>query len=433
MLKIQLGIKNVKLVLIMSVYVVLCLCLTSINIKYSINIKGFNFQFSTVYAVVILSIISISSFFVKKSSISKEMAYFIGWTVFEIVIILVMSMFRDVSFMCTIDELIVLLVPFVLCIHMKEYVINKIGILLAIVTVGNFVSLQVYIYTMFYSVAQRLLGWGVNRFGAASVRADTTMGAATSSSIYLYTIVVICLYLLGQELSKFWRRYVYISLGITLFAQLLLQTRSGLVMSALVVLYYLLKSKNYKIKRYLIRAFSLGAVCIISLKKEIVLDIINRIKNLDNYTAASDLLRKQLIENGLMKWNENICFGSGMGQGLTRLNQINRMSNTIGNPHNQYISFLIDFGLIGILLFSICIIIFFVDVFRNKKDKFLLISSVCMLLVAFNTETLFTQSLRGAIIVWNLVIVIVLSRNDSNIEKDDGNEKNSNIHTTRCG
>ena len=427
MYKIKLG--NIRLLLIMSVYFVICLSLTSINVKYSIDLYGLKFPFYILYAIFVLGIISVVDCIVEKKFVTRNAAYYICWILLEIAIILVMGLFKDVSYICVIDELIVFLVPFVLCVHIKKYSINKNSIIMMMVTVGNIVSMQVYIYTFFYRIAQQLLGWGANRFGTGSVRADTTMGAATSTSIYLYTIVVMCLYLLCQQLSNFKKKYIYCSLGVILFAQLLLQTRSGILMSAMIIVYFLFKSYNYKVNRNLIYAFGGGAFFIIAWKKDIILSFFSRFVGTNKMTAVSDSLRMQLMKEGINKWNDNILFGDGFGQGLARINQITRMSDAIGNPHNQYISFLIDFGLIGLLLFAVCGIIFFVSNYRNKTDKFLLVACIFLLLIAFNTETLLTQSLKNAIIVWNLVIIVVLD----SCKKGEKNEEDSDIYTSRIG
>ena len=394
----------------LSTVVMMTLCLTNINMTFSLTMGYMEFYLATLYSAFILLFIFVVKQKLLLRSVDGIIKAFVWWIIFELMLVILMVFFKDISLLCLLDELIVFMLPLIVCIIFKYYSNYWRGIYLTLITIGNLVAIQAIIYTFIYSLAISYLGWGDNKFGEGLARADTTIGAATSSSVFLFSTVVICLLLISKKLSMPVRNYVIFSLIFILFGQLVLQTRSGLMMSGIVLFSFLMQEKNKKYRKYFIIAFIMVLIYLIYYQSELISEFIGRLNQTDSYTANSDDLRRELFENGIRKFLDNPIFGGGFGQGLGRIHDIRELRDVMYNPHNQYLAFGIDFGIIGLLIVLLIIFRMLKHYYSRTKNRLLVIAFLCMLLISFNTESMFTSELRTCIAVWNILFAIAIEK-----------------------
>ena len=134
----------------LSTVVMMTLCLTNINMTFSLTMGYMEFYLATLYSAFIL----LSILVIKQKQLSRSIdgiiKAFVVWIFFELVLVVLMGFFKDISLLCLLDELIVLVLPLIVCVIFKHYSIYWRSIYLTLVTIGNLVAFQAIIYTFVY-------------------------------------------------------------------------------------------------------------------------------------------------------------------------------------------------------------------------------------------------------------------------------------------
>jgi len=212
-----------------------------------------------------------------------------------------------------------------------------------------------------YSIAQffmynslvRLIGRGVIS-ADYQTRHSTLLGSSITTS-YFFVISIPMMMMGLQFLSERWKKRCIVSIGLSCFSVILLQSRISFVVLAVYFIIYFLKYGKKIRTRY--KILVIIAVCAL-LYWTLTNDSLSRL-----YTSylggESTEMRFRAIETGLHAFQQRPLFGSGLAKYYKRLwDSFSRNINIFGeatlvDPHNMYIFLLDEIGAIGIIIYLI--------------------------------------------------------------------------------
>lgn len=192
--------------------------------------------------------------------------------------------------------------------------------------------------------------------------------------IYLSVQFVLALFLLFN--SKFFNKVQKIILFAVLFFGLFFLARKGVILSFFILLpLYLIniiKSKPVMISSISIVIIAFFAFMFVPEIKNRYAELWNKESYIKNEVTSTGI-RLVLWENSLELIKESPIFGYGIGDIQDLLSQQMKSNGFLvlaerkSNCHNQYLQFVLSFGLIGFAFFIITIFYFFIK-FKNENN-----------------------------------------------------------------
>lgn len=229
-----------------------------------------------------------------------------------------------------------------------------------------------------------------------------------------YTIVLVLTYMLSIRdnisIPKF---YVYIS--VLIIGSLFTGSRGSIWTILLIILFYfLVKNKNKLF--FIINLFILGFSFLAFKPINHITSFVPRIMNLDGGSRTVTLYNS--LELFAKQPISNILFGTGISGFFPYTNWLTNHGTVENNtfiyngkillvqPHNTYLYLLIETGLIGLLIFVIIFIMFFVNL-EDGKNKFYHYLVVFSALLLNNFDAIFLVQ-PSASSLWWLILFFVL-------------------------
>lgn len=132
----------------------------------------------------------------------------------------------------------------------------------------------------------------------------------------------------------------------------------------------------------------------------------------DGYVEVSTSSRVNLWQSALKTWGKDsatMLFGVGVGSGLISMYESGAMNTSREIVNNQYVSLLLEGGIVGVALLIVSLALVF-RVVCKIQDKLLIIS----LIIAYMVSLLFFSGLPNALHIYLLTgLLVVISRNSS--------------------
>ncbi len=132
----------------------------------------------------------------------------------------------------------------------------------------------------------------------------------------------------------------------------------------------------------------------------------------DGYVEVSTSSRVNLWQSALKTWSKDpatMLFGVGIGSGLISMYESGAMNTSREIVNNQYVSLLLEGGIVGTVLLIVSLVLVF-RVVCKTRDKLLLSS----LIIAYMVSLLFFSGLPNALHIYLLTgLFVVISRNSS--------------------
>lgn len=222
---------------------------------------------------------------------------------------------------------------------------------------------------------------------------------ATYMSMYVAISIVTLLYYLVQE-KKLSNQFFY-SLGIVILSAGLVQLSSRAVVIALLIIinvafpFFMLKGKQRLYFIIIATVFSAASIFIITTVNSFKVRYIGELKN--DLTQVS--VNNELLEPRIVRWKlamqlvkQSPIIGHGNGSEKAMLKQLyfeNKLYISYlneFNAHNQYLSFLLKTGIIGLLIYLYAL--FFGFSLAVKKRDFLFLSFMIIVAVVSVSENI---------------------------------------------
>lgn len=386
---------------LLGIYVLL-LMPNSISTKYSILLGNRQIRLNILILLLILFIDKFQEFNKIKLLRIDELFYSF-FLIFAIISALINTLFMqdNLAIFSVIDGIIVLLVPFIYYIKIIN-IVNKNLVedyFYGIVILGILISIQVF----FNSYFAKIMIWEV-QFD----RAVTTVGAATTTALVLYSIFTISIY----QMLKTNKFFFKISSFILILAILFTETRSAIILMFLLLTSYffnfdfLIKKKLWKFTLFLI----LILILVYFINPRILNSIFDRF--FTNKSISSNELRVLYAKNALLEIKKHLIIGTGVGLGIIRYNDVNVLASQLINPHNQHLSFLLEMGIIGYVLF----ILFVTTTIIKAKKKYIsgkniiLRAFVLLVFLGFMFETVLNIDMRSSMSFWILITSLAIQQ-----------------------
>ncbi|MBR4237553.1 O-antigen ligase family protein [bacterium] len=385
---------RIKFLLLCFVYICWTCIPNSINVRYSIELGNARFQLSIIVGAIILLVIIplVNRRLFKDRRLSILLVLFCFFSFLTSLAKLKGN--SDLSLWETIDELLVFVLPIlfvksVLSIQNERY---KQLFMYAMIVVGAVVAMQVFMLSLF----GKWLGW---QNSIVESRGFTTIGAATASADFVFMSFVVC-YITAMKTK---RKILFLFLALFLLSMIVMQTRSAILLTALFLIYAILKEKlSTKLKLIILGAVILIGIAV--LYPSFLSNFISRVFVSNSDTFYSGIERKRLATVGLNVFFDNPLFGGGGGLILYRISRITYAPYYIGNSHNQWVALLAEHGIIGVVLFLLIVFTFLRKTEWNKYSKLAVAAVLLMLLLGFFFETFITTDIRMTTTFWGLVL-----------------------------
>jgi len=236
-----------------------------------------------------------------------------------------------------------------------------------------------------------------------------------------------CYQFLTDEKSK--GRLKYILLGILfLFNIILTFSRTALLGAAVLIIVFILLSKNNKIKKILV--FSLLATLLILFFSETLRTFVIKIVLKDNHDAG----RFEMWDYGMTVFRESSLFQKMTGQGYTKITSDLFIYSKHKSFHNAYIQVLLQYGIIGLAFFVGIIISSIFNSFKiMRKNHFLgvMFLSMTISMIAYmltNTTLIMHSNIDSYMLTAFYIILPMYVKNAVEIgEFEEFSTKNESI------
>ena len=222
---------------------------------------------------------------------------------------------------------------------------------------------------------------------------------ATYMSMYVALSIVILLYYLIQS-GSFWKRFFYV-VGIGILSAGLVQLSSRAVVIALLIIiniafpFFMLKGKKRLFFIVMATLFSAASIFLITTVNSFKVRYIGELKNdLTQVSVNNELLEPRIarwkLAVQLVKQSPIIGHGNGSEKGMLKQlyfeNKLYISYLNEFNAHNQYLSFLLKTGIIGLLIYLY--VLFFGFSLAVKKKDFLFLSFMIIVAVVSVSENI---------------------------------------------
>jgi O-antigen ligase len=202
----------------------------------------------------------------------------------------------------------------------------------------------------------------------------------------IFAIISCSIFLFASKTVDRTYKVVFIIFSIILFAIILfLAARIALITAAVFLFILITTSKLSSLKKFSLAYISLVFLILISFTLPSSRSRLNEIINLktDQFIPGNTVSQRVLILDCTFKtFSENIFFGSGSGHSQKKLDECyNSKGWQAGaqesfNPHNQFLSVGINYGVIMILVFIVCLFIIFRKIFKLPEGKYYCIAII---------------------------------------------------------
>ncbi len=229
-------------------------------------------------------------------------------------------------------------------------------------------------------------------------RISTTVGAATGSSAMVFLLGVLCFY---SSLQLFKNRILPVTiLFIIAVALLLLLTRGGLLMHILFVsLLFVYKSSKFRLPFFMkIMAFIaiLGTIFYLLLSNQELMSglIVRGFGSSAETSLFADNGRYMRYMQAIDYWENHPLIGSGLGSYYHRspfLRYLPGYSVGLSSPHNVYLLFLAELGIIGFVPFAGAIAgVFFITL--KRRNRIFIAALIPLMVVGVNVELIYFET-----------------------------------------
>jgi O-antigen ligase len=355
----------------------------------------FNFSFSDLL-LPIACLITLPIFIENKNAFSNKYSYLLFYLyllTFALTISFIKPMFFSINefeLSTAISNIMKIVINFVYLYIFLIYFMNyekTSDKSYTFLKVWNFISI---IFSLLCIIGVILYYLGITTNLTFGFRATGTFEDPNLAASFLIISLGFCLSYNNSPNSN--KKRIPINLLLILFALLLTSSRGGVLgLGVGFILVVLINLTNKGIKQIAkIVVFLIVLITIILLINYIYpLDIVNtslgRISNISTEESGTNL-RLLLWRTALTLWQDNPFLGVGFGQYLHNAQEIN--SSIVNIPHNTYLSFLAETGIIGFMsFFSLPIYLFYKLFIWVKKGEvtsiFLFVSLSGILVQAF--------------------------------------------------
>jgi O-antigen ligase len=229
-------------------------------------------------------------------------------------------------------------------------------------------SLLAVITSFNYAFFADLLGNTVQDSYYSQYRSSLMLGSSITVSYYLIISLPLCFYMFYTA-DKKWRRISLVAIIISVTAIIILLSRMAVVSLFIVIAFYLFIAKNKKTIHS--RNILIATVSIIIVILANTVDVTRLLQGF-SFTDSSSLARIGAAQLGIHLFAKNPIFGTGMGCYFERVfsNPVIIVDGIYGlvDPHNMYIMFLSEVGILGFILVC-CIFGKMLNDFSKIKDK----------------------------------------------------------------
>lgn len=237
--------------------------------------------------------------------------------------------------------------------------------------------------------------------------------------IYLSVQFAIAMFLLIQ--SNFFNKIQKTILFVVLLFGLFFLARKGVILSFIIILpFYLgtiIKSKAVLIGSFLFVVMGFIAFMVVPEIKNRYAELWNKESYIKNEITSTGI-RLVLWENSLELIKESPIFGYGIGDIQDLLSQQMKSNGFLvlaerkSNCHNQYLQFLLSFGLIGLAFFIITIFYFFIK-FKNENN--ILGSTILIFFLFLFMIESFLDRQNGIILFSTFMSILFYKKNNDEV------------------
>lgn len=342
-------------------FVLLGIFLPLINMRVNIG-SYFDASFFMIF-VLIIGGLKLLNRAVSKSN-SRIKIYKIDFLIFALLLYMVFSLFISMNISSAIAKIIKFMVLLVLFYFSREIYMNDKSISrimdYSIISCAGYIIYLSYFYLI--------------KFQRLYIGVDVINGSRAGRNSFALVLLIIFSFSFGKLLEIKNKKELYKllpSFGVLAVGVLLLQSRGIIVALTIAILFVLIKMKSIKkIKRPLFIGLLLITVIIFLVPSDIRVQILNRIQSIfalfDDTLETVDGIgsinyRRALISISIEAINQNPLIGIGIGSF--------KVFNVYGyaSPHNDYLYFMSEFGIIGLLLYIGILLTFFIMADKNYR------------------------------------------------------------------
>jgi O-antigen ligase len=274
-----------------------------------------------------------------------------------------------------------------------------------IIIASIFLSLQIILISFGFIT----IDTGIQYEAGNYVRRGTTAGPATfTGHILIFLVALICF-----SIKSDYRKLLFVA--ISFFVIFLTGTRGAMLAIAFSIILFLWKSKILNKKNSFQIIISVALLFVLGSYLNVANTIIARNNEAERieggvFSGRSDRVSDS-IDFFLKNWKTSFL-GVGGAECPYYDFQLSEVQPKL-SPHNIYISFLVENGIMGFLLLLILVCILFKKLLKTNSVQASLLISV--LLFSFNTEVVLRNSV-SSVLFWTLYFFIINNYSSKNIE-----------------
>ncbi len=249
---------------------------------------------------------------------------------------------------------------------------------------------------------------------------DNKLGKYNIHSIYMSMHICISiffsLYILTKSTVKKFNTFLIIIILLQLFFLLVLNKKGPILsLIAIVTFYLVVKGNLKKLSIFFLMIFFLFLILFNNTRRREQFKELFNIEDINEADITSTNIRFSIYKYAVESFNEQPIFGYGIGDSknelLTKYKSTYLYENRY-NTHNQYLSFLLSVGIIGLTLIVCSLYLILKRGFENANYLFIII------LLFYLTEMLFENILErenGVIFYSFFVCLLQIMNNDEDI------------------
>jgi hypothetical protein len=236
----------------------------------------------------------------------------------------------------------------------------------------------------------------------------------------IFALTSACYLFFASASAKGWSRYANIILSLLLIIIVIfLAVRIAFITGVIFLFIWILNRKRERLKKTI---FTLSALTLITIISVSIPSLKNRLGEFVSWRTGqnSDVTtvtqRTTILECSLKLFSQNILFGTGSRNFQIDLNSIynsegwSKGAEQSFNPHNQYLSIGINYGLLMMLIFMICLYIVFRTIFRIPEGKYFGLA----IILFFLSESMLERQM--GVYFFGLISLILFNINPTNKE-----------------
>jgi O-antigen ligase len=231
----------------------------------------------------------------------------------------------------------------------------------------------------------------------------------------IFALTSACYLFFASASAKGWARYTSIALALLLIIIVLfLAVRIAFITGVIFLFIWILNSKRARLKKTI---FTLSALVLITIISFSVPSLKNRLGEFVSWRTGqnSDVTtvtqRTTILECSLKLFSKNFLFGTGSRNSQQDLNDIyksegwSRGAEQSFNPHNQYLSIGINYGLLMLLIFITCLFIIFRKIVEIPEGKYFALA----VLLFFLSESMIERQM--GVYFFGLIALLLFNTN----------------------